>query len=62
MLAKRSNTSPPLIRSPCLAPAHGPMQQRGIGGLNKYNIYSTGAGTHKQRGIWLLEIKQPNKF
>lgn len=22
MLAKRSNTSPPLIRSPCLAPAH----------------------------------------
>jgi hypothetical protein len=52
MLAKRSNTSPPLIRSPCLAPAHGPMQQREVGGLNKYNIHNT--GIDKRRGFMTI--------
>lgn len=52
MLAKRSNTSPPLIRSPCLAPAHVPTQQRKLE-VSRSTIFTI-EGIEKQTDDLLL--------
>lgn len=40
MPAKRSNTSPPLIRSPCLAPAHMSDVEKKVKASSEYSTYN----------------------